>query len=181
MGRSGSRSGGGLRPAAPADAARLAEIYRPFVLGSPATFETEPPSAAEFRRRLASAIVWLVSEAGGRVVGYAYASPHRERAAYRWAADVSVYVDAGHQGRGIGKALYASLLERVRRLGYFNAYGGITLPNPASVRLHESFGFRPVGVYRKVGFKLGAWHDVGWWELAFPGRPAVPAEPGKLV
>ena len=170
-----------LRLARPSDAPRLAEIYRPFVLGSPATFETVPPSAAEFRRRMAGAIVWLAAEDGGRVVGYAYAGAHRERAAYRWAVDVSVYVEAGRQGRGIGKALYAALLERVRRLGYFNAYGGITLPNPASVKLHESFGFHPVGVYRSVGFKLGAWHDVGWWELAFPGRPAVPSEPGATT
>ncbi len=147
---------------------------------APSSWQPRSPSRKSPRRRAAS-ILWLVCEVEGRVVGYAYASRHHERAAYRWSVNAAVYIEAPSQGKGIGKALYTGLLERVRRLGYFNAYGGITLPNPASVKLHESFGFKPVGVYKKVGFKLGAWHDVGWWELAFPGRPSVPPPPGKLV
>lgn len=170
-----------LRRAKPGDAPRIAEIYRSFVLESPATFETEAPDAAEFEKRMSEAILWLVYEVEGRVAGYAYSARHRERAAYRWSADVSVYVETASQGKGIGKALYASLLDCVRLLGYYNAYGGITLPNPASVKLHESFGFKPIGVYRHVGYKLGAWHDVGWWELAFPNRPASPPEPRAVA
>ena len=107
--------------------------------------------------------------------GYAYASRHRDRAAYQWSIDVSVYVRADAHRRGIGRALYAALLRIVVAQGFYNAYAGITLPNPASVGLHESFGFRPVGMYRRVGHKLGAWHDVGWWALDLQPRPASPA------
>jgi phosphinothricin acetyltransferase len=121
---------------------------------------------------------WLVAERDGGVTGYAYASPHRARAAYRWGADVSVYLDERERGRGSGRALYGALLPVLRDLGYTGAYAGITLPNPASVALHESMGFSLVGVYRRVGYKLGGWHDVGWWQLVLADPlPEVPAEP----
>ena len=109
---------------------------------------------------------WLVSEEAGRIAGYAYASRRHERAAYQWSVDVSVYVAAEERGKGVGKSLYSSLLGIVQDLGYYTAYAGIALPNAASVALHESMGFRRVGIYRKAGYKLGRWHDVAWL-----GRP----------
>jgi phosphinothricin acetyltransferase len=120
---------------------------------------------------------WLVLDDGGAVAGYAYASKHRERPAYRWSVDVSVYVDPGYRRRGVGRALYAALFALLRPQGFFKAYAGITLPNPGSVGLHTAVGFAPVGVYRGVGFKHGAWHDVEWYQLELlPERPA-PEEP----
>ena len=120
---------------------------------------------------------WLVFESSGAVLGYAYASTHRARKAYQWCVEVSVYVAAAARHRGIGRALYSALFDLLRRQGMVNAYAGITLPNAASVGLHESFGFRPIGVYPRNGFKFGKWHDVGWFELRLQD-PAVPvAEP----
>jgi L-amino acid N-acyltransferase YncA len=176
-----------IRPATQADAAAIAAIYGAWVRDGYATFETTPPDAAEFGRRMLSPprLPWLVAESvaagsgpvqsGATVLGFAYAARHRERAAYRWSADVSVYLAADACGRGIGRALYGELLPIVASLGYVSAFAGIALPNPASVRLHESMGFEPVGVYRDVGFKLGAWRDVGWWQRRLQDPP--PAEP----
>jgi phosphinothricin acetyltransferase len=134
------------------------------------------------RRRIeeiSSRYPWLVAEADGGVTGYAYASPHRTRAAYRWAADVAVYVERGHQRHGLGRALYGGLLELLGRQGVQVACAGITLPNEASVRLHEAVGFAPVGIYRRIGWKAGAWHDVGWWQCELvPAEDHVPAEVG---
>lgn len=164
------------------DAERVAEIYRPSVEGSPISFEEVAPDAPEMAERMRSTLVrtpWLVAEEdGGLVVGYAYASEHRQRAGYRWSVDISAYVDSGWHGRGVGKALYAELLRMLRRQGFVNVYAGIALPNPASVALHESIGMRLIGVYERVGFKLGAWRDVAWYgmRLAEPsGDP--PPEP----
>lgn len=169
-----------IRPARAADAAAFAAIYAPSVKGSFVSFEERPPSAAEMRRRLretARTHPWLCAEEGGRILGYAYACRHRERAAYRWSVEVSVYVDASARGRGVGRALYRELFGRLRRQGFVNAFAGVTLPNRASVALHESLGFRPVGVYHGVGFKAGRWRDVGWWEKRLRPRPRRPAEP----
>ena len=170
----------GIRAATAADAAAIAAVYRPYVTDSAISFESEPPRAGEMAGRMAAEprMPWLVAERAGAVVGYAYASAHRERAAYRWAADVSVYLAETERGRGTGRSLYARLFAALRALGYVAAYAGIALPNPASVGLHESMGFRPVGVYRQVGYKFGRWHDVGWWQLALVDPlPAEPAEP----
>jgi phosphinothricin acetyltransferase len=150
------------------------------VTGGYATFETEPPSAAEFERRIMSSprLPWFVAADGPQLLGFAYAARHRSRAAYRWAADVSVYLAADARRRGIGRALYAQLLSAVASLGYVSAFAGIALPNDASVRLHESFGFTLVGVYRDVGFKLGRWRDVGWYQhRLIETLPDYPAEP----
>jgi phosphinothricin acetyltransferase len=166
-----------IRMATPADAAQVAEIYRPSVSGAATSFEVEPPSPAEMERRIAAATgyaPWLVCEEGGAVVGYAYASQHRDRAAYRWCVDVSVYVREGMRRGGVGRALYTSLFALLRLQGFCAAHAGITLPNPASVGLHEALGFLPVGVYRKVGYKTGAWHDVGWWQLELRERQGEP-------
>ena len=172
-----------LRDADPErDAAACAAIYDPYVRSSAASFEAEPPDAREMGERMARTCAthpWLVAEHDGRVVGFAYGCPHRTRAAYRWSAEVSVYLDAAHHGRGIGRALYRALLDLLYGQGIHTVLAGITLPNPASVALHEAVGFRPAGVYRAIGFKFGSWHDVGWWQLALrePGGEA-PREPG---
>lgn len=156
-----------LRPATPADAAAIQAIYAPIVRETPISFETEPPDVAEIERRITATLPrypYLVAERGGRFAGYAYASEHRARLAYRTSADVTVYVAADARGGGVGRALYEALLPDLAARGYHLATAGITLPNAASVGLHEAVGFRKVGVFTEVGFKLGAFHDVGWWQ-----------------
>jgi len=163
-----------IRPARLEDAGALVEIYRPIVLESNASFELEPPSVDEFRARIAKVIdrwVWLVAEDSEGAVGYAYATPHRSRAAYRYSIESSVYVAASHQGRGIGKRLYTDLFDVVIARGFCHAYAGITLPNDPSVALHESLGFAHIGVFRSVGRKFGAWHDVSWWHKPLRSAP----------
>jgi phosphinothricin acetyltransferase len=158
------------------DAAACAAIYAPHVDPGPASFEDVPPTPEEIARRMRSAHVWLVAtDDDGTVAGYAYASPHRDRAAYRWAVDVAAYVADAHQGRGVGRALYAALLPAVRERGFKSACAGITLPNDASVALHERSGFEPVGVYRRIGFKAGKWRDVGWWQIILAPDDTPPA------
>lgn len=175
---------GSIRLAGDRDAAAVAGVYRPFVESTPISFETEPPDEGQMRRRIQETVrahPWLVYESDGVVVGYAYATQHRARAAYRWSVDTAVYIDGAHHRRGIGRGLYASLFGILAAQGYVNAYAGVTLPNPASVSLHEAVGFRPVGIYREVGHKFGAWHDVGWWQLALRPRSAEPEEPAPLA
>ena len=169
-----------IRLATLADAEAIREIYAPFCEGTPVSFETEAPDIEEMRRRIAKtleALPWLVREQDGEVLGYAYASQHRERAAYRWSVDVSAYVRDGHRRRGVGRALYSRLFELLRQQGFYTALAGITLPNPGSVGLHESLGFEIVGTYRRIGFKCGAWHDVAWYQLPLREFTAEPAEP----
>jgi L-amino acid N-acyltransferase YncA len=169
-----------IRMATGADAARCAGIYRPFVDATAISFETEAPDESEMRRRIIETrrvYPWLVCEHRGVVVGYAYAGSHKARAAYRWSVDVSVYVDIAFQRHGIGRGLYTSLIRLLVAQGFVNAYAGITLPNAASTALHESVGFRRVGVYHNVGYKLGAWHDVGWWELGLQPHRVPVSEP----
>ena len=167
-----------VRPAAGTDADRIADIYRHYVLNTAISFETEPPDAQAVRGRMAAArMPWLVAVRDDAVVGYAYASPHRSRRAYRWSVEVSVYLDHELCAGGIGTRLYRRLLSDVQQLGYVSAFAGIALPNPASVALHERLGFSPVGVFGRVGFKHGTWHDVGWWQLPLGDAPEHPAEP----
>ena len=169
-----------IRVAEAGDAEAIAAIYRPAVESSAISFETVAPGRDEIARRLADTLVaypWLVCEIGGRVAGYAYASTHRVRAAYQWSVDTSVYVDEAFRRSGVGRGLYRSLFAILGAQGFFNAFAGIALPNPASVALHEAVGFEPLGVYRRVGFKLGAWHDVGWWYLPLQPLPASPVPP----
>lgn len=166
------------------DAAACAAIYAPSVEGSHVSFEEEAPGAAEMARRIrahAATHAWLVAEEGdegtvGEVLGYAYGCRHRERAAYRWTAEVAVYVADPARGRGVGAALYSALAERLRGLGYRLLVAGIALPNDASVALHRQAGFRDVGVFRATGWKDGAWRDVAWMELDLaPGDGSPPA------
>ena len=163
------------------DAAACVEIYAPYVETGATSFEKDPPSPAGFAERIAATLEtypWLVCERGGEVVGYAYACPHRSRPAYRWAVEVSVYVAEGQRRSGGGRALYGELVRRLRGQGFHVACAGITLPNEASVALHESLGFVPVGVYRRIGWKDGAWRDVGWWQLELqPATDEPPSEP----
>jgi L-amino acid N-acyltransferase YncA len=169
-----------LREATEDDAPAIAGIYAPYCKATPITFETEPPSADEIRGRIAKVLPlypWLVADLDGRVVGYAYATRHRERAAYRWGVDVAVYLEGGCHRRGIGRALYSALLPMLVAQGYYSAYAGITIPNEASFGLHRAMGFEPVGVYHGAGYKLGAWHDVVWLEKALQARRTDPAEP----
>lgn len=172
-----------IRFAEPGDAAAIQAIYAPNVESTAISFDLEPPSVEEMAVRMAkisSQYPWLVCEVEGVVAGYVYACQHRERAAYRWAVDVTVYVDAAYRRRGIGRALYASLLALVERQGYTKAFAGITLPNPGSVGVHEAMGFVPVAVYPKVGYKLGQWRDVGWWQLDLRNVAGEPAEPTSI-
>ena len=169
-----------IRIATEDDAARILAIYAPIVTGTAISFELDSPSLEEMRRRIGETLPdwpWLVCERDGDLLGYAYADRHRTRAAYQWAADVSVYVAETARRAGIGRALYRPLLRILDLQGYFLACAGIALPNPASVALHESVGFEPVGIYRSVGWKLGAWHDVGWWQLSIRERSPDPALP----
>ncbi|SNQ46101.1 Acetyltransferase [Frankia canadensis] len=170
-----------IRSAVPADAAGVQAVYAPFVAASAATFDEELPSIEALRAQMTAAPrrPWLVAEAGdGMVVGYAYASAHGTRSSYRWSANTSIYLTSGQHRRGLGRRLYGVLIAEMRRLGYLNLYAGITLPNDASVGLHTSIGFAPVGVYPAVGYRLGAWRDVGWFGLALTGPPPdPPAEP----
>jgi L-amino acid N-acyltransferase YncA len=168
-----------IRAAGADDAAEIAAIYEPFVLRTVATFESEPPDAAEIVRRMSvrPPLPWLVAEDDGGIVGYAYCSSYRTRPAYRWSVESSVYVRDNRQGQGIGRLLYARLLNEVRGLGYLIVQAGIAMPNEASVALHEAFGFRPVGVHTNIGNKFGSWHDVAWWQLQLADLPEHPAEP----
>ena len=168
------------------DAAACVAIYSPFVTDSAVSFDIVAPTVEEFSAKIAQLSrthAFLVADADGEIAGYAYAGPYRERAAYRWSAEVSVYVHPDHRGRGVGRRLYDVLLELMRRQGLRTAIAGITQPNPASMALHESCGFRSVGVFERIGYKAGAWRDVAF--LALELQPdtdphAVPDEPRRV-
>jgi L-amino acid N-acyltransferase YncA len=169
-----------LRLATPGDAPALLAIYSPFITEGPTSFEAVPPTLAEFAQRMSGVLErlpWLVCECDGVVAGYAYAAPHRERAAYRWCVETSIYVADSHRRLGVGQGLYRALAGVLRAQGFYNAYAGITLPNEASVALHEACGFRFAGVYHGAGYKLGKWHDVGYWELELRAKAGAPEEP----
>jgi L-amino acid N-acyltransferase YncA len=173
-----------IRLADAEDAEQIRAIYEPIVLRTAISFELEAPTVEEIGRRISNTLLnrpWLVCDRAGEVLGYAYAGHHRERAAYQWSVDASVYIKPDFHRRGVGRALYRSLFELLALQRYYNAYAGIALPNPGSVGLHESVGFRPVGVYREVGYKLGSWHDVGWWFLQLQPKPPSPLPPIPLA
>ena len=170
-----------IRQARREDGVMIAAVYAPYVMNTPISFEETPPSGPEMEGRIVATLErfpYLVAEEAGRVVGYVYAGAHAARASYRWSVDVAVYIAATHHRRGIGTLLYRELLALLQMQGFAMAYAGITLPNLASVGLHESLGFKPVSVYRKVGYKFGAWRDVGWWERPFAKSGEThPSEP----
>lgn len=170
-----------IRTATPDDAAALAAIYAPIVTDTVISFELQAPDAAEIRRRIEATLPllpWLVGEdAQGTVCGYVYASRFRERAAYQWAVEVTAYVRADCRGSGVGRRLYTRLFELLSALGYSQAVAGITLPNAPSVGLHEAMGFTAVARFEKVGYKLGRWHDVGYWQKALQPSQLEPPPP----
>lgn len=174
-----------IRPATAADAAACVEIYRPYVLDTAVTFETDVPTVGEMAERILATRAmheWLVLEVDGAVIGYAYAHQLNPRAAYRWSVETSVYIAQDRRHRGGGRTLYAELLRRLTERGFRRAFAIIAQPNDASNRLHEAFGFRRAGRNERAGWKHGAWHDVEWWQLdlvapddeADPPRPIVP-------
>jgi len=171
----------GVRAATTADAESVAAIYPPMVTGTAISFEETAPGPEEIGRRMLASprLPWLVADDAGRVVGYAYASTHRQRPAYRWSADCSVYLDPAYRARGLGRLLYERLIREVRDLGYMSLFAGIALPNEPSVGLHQAVGFRPAGVFRNVGYKLGAWRDVGKTRRTGPGLGGRRAADGR--
>lgn len=173
-----------IRFARPDDAEEILAIYAPVVRDTIISFEVEPPTEDEMRERISKTLQmfpWLVFERDGRVLGYAYASRHRDRLAYQWSVDVACYVHGDARGQGIGTKLYTVLLAILKRQGIQSAFAGIALPNAASVRLHECVGFTHVGNYREVGYKLGAWRDTGWWQCRVGDAVPDPAPPRPLL
>jgi L-amino acid N-acyltransferase YncA len=172
-----------IRLATKKDAAQVQAIYSPVVTQSAASFELEPPGVAEMRKRITETLgtyPWLVCERKGQLLGYVYARAFRTRPAYQWSVETSVYVHPELRRSGIGRALYTSLLKLLAMQGYYNAFAGITLPNQPSVGLHEALGFKPVGIYHEAGFKMGTWHDVGWWQIALQPKASPPRPPVDL-
>lgn len=173
-----------IRLATGEDAPAVRDAYAPYVEETVISFEYDPPSADEVARRIEAtteAHPWLVCEVGDDVVGYAYAGPFSGRPAYRWVVEVSAYVDVDHRRRGVGRALYESLLAVLPEQGFVEAYAGITLPNERSVGFHESMGFAHHATYPAVGYKFGEWHDVGWWRRPLRERPDDPDPPLSLA
>lgn len=176
-----------IRLASREDLPSILEIYAPFVTSDATSFEEAVPSLDDMRERLekiSARFPWLVAvtdiQGATQIAGYAYASPHRDRASYRWAVEVSAYVHPNHRGRGVASSLYSVLFEALRRQGYRRAYAGITLPNLPSVSLHERMGFELVGIYEDIGFKFGSWHSVGWWGLSLTDSKSPPISPTLL-
>lgn len=169
-----------VRVAERRDAGAVAAIYAPFVRETAISFETDPPTPDIMAGRIETTLQrhpWLVATRDGDVIGYAYGSEHQRRAAYRWSVNVTVYVAANAHRRGVGRGLYANLVGILREQGFRSAFAGIALPNAGSVALHEAVGFEPLGIYRDVGFKFGAWHDVGYWRLGLTTNSGAPVEP----
>ncbi len=172
-----------VRFATPNDAAALLTIYQPFIETSATSFETAVPAVDVFASRIAaiaSKYPWLVAELDGQIAGYAYASRHREREAYQWSVETSVYVHPQFYRQGVARLLYQKLFAQLTQLGYINVYAGIALPNPASVQLHASLGFEEIGVYKKIGFKFGRWHDVVWLIKYINGHVENPPVPKNV-
>lgn len=172
-----------LRLATPEDANSILEIYAPYIENTSLTFETVVPSKKEFEERIQTYLInwpWLVCDINGTIAGYAYASKYREREGYKWCTESSIYIHDDHQKSGIGKALYTALFEILRKQGFNNVYAVINLPNEKSVTFHEKLGFTYFATYEKVGFKLGKWKNVGWWQLIINNYSDNPAPPVKF-
>lgn len=172
-----------IRIAIKDDAAAMLNIYAPFILNSGITQETEVPSVEEFQQRIIKTIEqrpWLVCELGGQVAGYAYAAKHRDRKGYQWCVESSVYIGEKFFRYGIANALYTALFDILKIQGYVNCYAVITLPNDKSTSFHEKFGFRYFTTFKNIGYKLGQWHDVGWWQYDINPHKKEPQEPVKF-
>lgn len=172
-----------IRVATPEDAASIQAIYAPIVKHTAISFEEIVPSVEEMSQRIITTLQtypYLLAVQDDQVIGYAYASQHRARAAYRWAVDVTVYIAEDKRRAGVGRQLYEALLPILQRLGYRSAYAGISLPNEGSAGLHERLGFQHIGTFPHVGFKLDAWHDVGYWRFDFGGDDLIPQDPARF-
>lgn len=172
-----------IRLAIEDDSASILQIYAPFIIDTVVSFECEVPTSEEFSKRIANIqkrYPWLVCEINDNIVGYAYASRFREREAYDWSADFSIYINPHYHGKKIGKALGFSIIELLKLQGYYNIFGGVTLPNIKSESLHESFGFKTIGVYQNVGYKFGSWHDVKWYGLKIKEHIQSPIKPKAI-
>ena len=169
-----------IRVAEPGDAPGILSIYSPYILNSGITQETELPTTEGMRQRVIQNLEerpWIVCESGGEIAGYAYAGKHRERKGYQWCIEPSVYIGEKFHRSGIATALYTALFDILKLQGFVNAYAVITLPNDKSVAFHERFGFHYLTTYKKIGYKLGRWHDVGWWEKQVNEYPTNPTDP----
>jgi len=172
-----------IRFALPADAPALLAIYAPYITDTFISFEYEVPSLAEFARRIATIqqqLPYLVAEVDGRLLGYAYASKHRDRMAYQWSVDTSVYIHPDGHRQGIGRQLYNRLFDLLRQQGYYTVYAGITIPNPKSESFHQSMGFELVGTYHNVGYKMGAWRSVSWLQFTLQSYQLEPVPPVSI-
>jgi len=172
-----------IRLANEKDAAAILGIYGPYISNTSFTFETEVPTIKAFAERINTYLVnwpWLVAEVDGVVAGYAYATRHRERTAYQWCTESSVYIHDDFQRAGIARALYTALFEILKKQGFRNVYAVINLPNEKSVAFHESCGFECFATYEKVGYKLGKWKNVGWWRLSINEYSIEPVAPVKF-
>jgi L-amino acid N-acyltransferase YncA len=170
-----------IRDATSGDAAACAALYAPYVTDTVITFEDEPPDTAEMARRIAGAHAWFVLEENGHIAGYAYAHRFAERAAYQWSCETSIYLERGRRRTGAGRALYETLFDRLRENGFCRALAGMTLPNDASAGLHRALGFEPAGVYRRVGWKHGAWRDVAWVQKDLHATDGCASPPTPLT
>ena len=170
-----------IRAANVADAEAIAAIYAPIVSETAISFEWTPPTVEEFGERIAKTLTkypWLVAtDEADQIAGYAFAGSHKEPTSYQWSVNTSIYIRADSRGRGIGKALYTELFRHLVALGYHRAFAGVALPNPTSIALHESVGFKLVGIYKNVGFKFGVWRDVSWWQRDLKPPAVVPEKP----
>jgi L-amino acid N-acyltransferase YncA len=165
------------------DAPAVLEIYKPYILHTSISFEYEPPSEAEFLQRIKTVTAdypWLVCLDHEKIIGYAYASRHRTRTAYDWSAESTVYILPGYQRKGFARILYETVFEILRLQGYFNVFAGITMPNDSSVGFHRALGFKEIGTYKNIGYKLGNWHDTYWMQLSLTEYIHNPPFPKKM-
>lgn len=170
-----------IRMASPDDAPSIAAIYAYYVNETAISFEFDAPDANAIAQRMEASHAWIVAEFDGSIAGYAYASPFNPRDSYKWSVEVSIYIDPSFHRSGVGHRLLTTLLDALKTAGYVNAFAGITLPNPGSEGLFTAFGFKPVASYSAVGFKLGNWQNVGWWQLQLQPPPENPSPPQKIV
>ena len=167
-----------IRSALSSDASSILDIYAPYIANTAVSFETEVPSVEDFTQRIVGnqeSCPWLVYESGGLIAGYAYASKHRDRAAYQWSLESSVYVNEGFRQQGIATKLYQTLFQILKYQGCRNLYAGITLPNEKSVNFHQKMGFNKIADYKNIGYKFNSWHTVGWYELQLNDYSDAPA------
>jgi len=169
-----------IRTATPDDSESILKIYAPYIEKTSYTFETEVPTVDSFKERISSYLKnwpWLVCELDGVIAGYAYGTRHRERVAYQWSIESSVYVHDDYQRMGVARAIYTALINILKLQGFRNLYAVINLPNDKSVSFHEKLGFEYFATYKNVGYKLGRWKNVGWWQLQLNEYSLEPEPP----